>query len=176
MKNRAARRAVRIRDYVQRRAEDLKSLTAQRAELVQEMKDLAGAAETEQRALTQEEDDKFGELDGKVKALDSTIAKLERARDLKLNVLSDTKKEQLKKEEIEERAFESYIRRICGGDVIEERAGEQNLTMGNNGAIIPTTIANRIINTVRDICPIFERATRYNVKGTLKVPVWGKAN
>ena len=176
MKNRAARRAVRIRDYVQRRAEDLKSLTEQRAELVQEMKDLAGAAETEQRALTQEEDDKFGELDGKVKALDSTIAKLERARELKLNVLSDTKKEQLKKEEIEERAFESYIRRICGGDVIEERAGEQNLTMGNNGAIIPTTIANRIINTVRDICPIFERATRYNVKGTLKVPVWGKAN
>lgn len=176
MKNRAARKAVKIKNYVQRRAEDLKTLSEQRAELVQEMKDLAGTAETEQRAMTEEEDARFAELDGKVKALDSTIEKLERARDLKLNVVSDHKKEELKKEEIEERAFETFIRKTCGGEVINERAGEQNLTMGNNGAIIPTTIANRIINTVRDICPIFARATRYSVKGTLKVPVWGLAN
>lgn len=176
MRNKAARKAVKIRDYVQRRAEDLKTLSEQRAELVQEMKDLAGTAETEQRAMTEEEDARFAELDGKVKALDSTIEKLERARDLKLNVVSDHKKEELKKEEIEERAFETFIRKTCGGEVINERAGEQNLTMGNNGAIIPTTIANRIINTVRDICPIFARATRYSVKGTLKVPVWGLAN
>ncbi len=176
MRNKAARKAVKIRDYVQRRAEDLKTLSEQRAELVQEMKDLAGTAETEQRAMTEEEDARFAELDGKVKALDSTIEKLERARDLKLNVVSDHKKEELKKEEIEERAFETFIRKTCGGEVINERAGEQNLTMGNNGAIIPTTIANRIINTVRDICPIFAKATRYSVKGTLKVPVWGLAN
>ena len=48
--------------------------------------------------------------------------------------------------------------------------------MGNNGAIIPTTIANRIIKAVKDRCPILAGATIYNVKGTLKVPVWGKAN
>lgn len=176
MKNRKARRTVNVKNYVQRRAEDLKSLNEQRVELVQEMKDLANTAETEKRAMTEEEDARFNELDDKVKALDSTIKKLERARDLRINAVSDTKKEELKQEEIEERAFESYIRKICGGEVIEERAGEQNLTMGNNGAIIPTTIANRIINTVRDICPIFERATRYNAKGTLKIPVWGLAN
>ena len=41
---------------------------------------------------------------------------------------------------------------------------------------IPTTIANRIIKAVKDRCPILARATIYNVKGTLKVPVWGKAN
>ena len=123
MRNKAARKAVKIRDYVQRRAEDLKTLSEQRAELVQEMKDLAGTAETEQRAMTEEEDARFAELDGKVKALDSTIEKLERARDLKLNVVSDHKKEELKKEEIEERAFETFIRKTCGGEVINERAG-----------------------------------------------------
>lgn len=176
MRNRMARKAVKVRNYVQRRAEDLKSLNEQRAELVQEMKSLAETAETEKRAMSEEEDSRFNELDEKVKALDATIAKVERARDLKLNVVSAEKKEALKKEEIEERAFEAFIRRSCGGEVVEERAGEQNLDMGNNGAIIPTTIANRIINTVRDICPIFARATRYSAKGTLKVPVWGLAN
>lgn len=170
------RRTANVKDYIQRRAEDLKTLNEQRAELVQKMKDLAENAETEKRAMTEDEDAQFDEMDGKVKAIDATIKRLERARDLRLNVVSDDKKDELKQEEIEERAFEAYIRKACGGEAVEERAGEQNLTMGNNGAIIPTTIANRIINTVKDICPIFERATRYNVKGTLKVPVWGLAN
>ncbi len=176
MRKKTARRAVKVRDYVQKRAEDLKALIEQRAELVQEMKDIAGNAEMEKRAMTEDEDAKFDELDGKVKAIEATITKLERARELKLNAVSNERREELKQEEIEERAFETYIRKTCGGEVIEERAGEQNLTMGNNGAIIPTTIANRIINTVKDICPIFARATRYSAKGTLKVPVWGLAN
>lgn len=176
MENKAVRRNVNVKHYLQRRADNLKSLNEQRTELVQEMKDLASAAETEQRAMTEEEDKKFNELDDQIRAIDSTIKKMERARDLKLNVISDSKKEELKQEEIEERAFEAYIRKTCGGEVIEERAGEQNLTMGNNGAVIPTTIANRIINTARDICPIFERATRYHAKGTIKIPKWSKAN
>lgn len=170
------RRKVKIKDYVLRRAEDLKSLTEQRAELVQEMKGLAAKAETEQRAMTKEEDAQFDSLEGQVKAIDLTISKLERARNLQLNTLSDEKYEELKQEELEERAFENYIRSECGGTVLEQRAGEQNLTMGNNGAVIPVSIANRIITTVKDICPIFEKATQYSVKGVLKVPVWGKAN
>ena len=165
-----------VRQYMQYRAEDLKSLTEQRVELVQQMKDLTAAAETEKRAFSPEEDDRFDELDKKVKALDSTIEKMERARDLKLNVTSTEKHETVKQEELEERAFSNYIRRECGATNIEVRAGEQNMTMGNNGAVIPATIANRIITAVKDICPIYSRATMYNVKGTLKVPVWGKAN
>ena len=165
-----------VRQYMQYRAEDLKGLTEQRAELVKQMKDMTSVAETEKRAFSEEEDKKFDDLDKQVKALDSTIEKMERARDLKLNTVTKEKHEELKTEELEERAFANYIRRTCGGENIEVRAGEQNMTMGNNGAIIPTTIANRIISTVKDICPIFSRATRYNVKGTLKVPVWGKAN
>ena len=50
------------------------------------------------------------------------------------------------------------------------------MTMGNYVAIIPTTISNRIIKEVRDRCPILAGSTLYRVKGTLKVPVWGKAN
>ena len=173
------RRKAKVKKWMQRRADDLKSLIEQRADLVQEMNDLTNTAETEKRAFTPEEDTKFDELEGKVKTLDTTIEKMERARSLKMKGAKKDEKEDLTEKEQaekEERAFANYIRSCCGEQVLETRAGEQNLTMGNNGAIIPTTIANRIINTVRDICPIYAKATIYHVNGTLKIPVWGKAN
>lgn len=156
-----------VRQYMQYRAEDLKSLTEQRAELVQQMKDLTSTAETEKRAFSEEEDQQFEDLDKKVKALDSTIEKLERARDLKLNVTSTAKHEGLKQEELEERAFAAYIR----GEKLQERA-DVNLTAGDNGAVIPTSIAQKIIKKVVDICPIYQLATRYNVGGTLSIPYY----
>lgn len=154
-----------VRQYMQYRAEDLKSLTEQRADLVQQMKDLTSTAETEKRAFSPEEDKKFDDLDKQIKALDSTIEKLERARDLKLNVTSTKKHEELKQDDLEERAFAAYIR----GEVLQERA-DVNLTVGDNGAVIPTSIAQKIIKKVVDICPIYQLATRYNVGGTLSIP------
>ena len=47
------------------------------------------------------------------------------------------------------------------GIKVEERDGEQNFDMSNNGAIIPTTIANRVISTVKEMCPILNGATMY---------------
>lgn len=161
------RRKTMTKAFLQIRAEDLKTLMEQRADLVQEMKDLTGTAEEEKRAFTEEEDAKFEELDGKVKALDSTIEKMERARDLKLNVVSGEKKEELKQEEAEERALAAYIR----GEVLKERA-DVNLTTGENGAVIPSSIAQKIIKKVVDICPIYQLATRYNVGGTLNIPYY----
>ena len=69
-------------------------------------------------------------------------------------------------EEQETRAFENYVR----GVVVNERDGE--LTKTANGAVIPTTIANRIIKKVFDICPILEKSTKYNVKGNLDLPYY----
>lgn len=71
-------------------------------------------------------------------------------------------------EEADIKAFAGYIRSMVG-----KTATPQNITMGNNGAIIPSTIAKRIINQVKEICPIFSGVTMFNVKGTLKIPVYG---
>ena len=161
------RKKVITKQYMQYRAEDLKGLTEQRAELVKQMKDLTSTAETEKRAFSPEEDQKFEDLDKQVKALDSTIEKLERARDLKLNVTSTAKHENLEKEELEERAFAAFIR----GEKLQERA-DTNLTTGDNGAVIPSSIAQKIIKKVYDICPIYQLATRYNVGGTLSIPYY----
>lgn len=164
------RKKTNARTSIQYRAEDLKTLIEQRADLVQEMKDLTEKAETEKRAFTEEEDTRFDEIDKELKKIDSTIAKMERARDLKLNVTSNQKKEkdeQKEKEDLEERAFEAYIR----GTALNERA-DTNLTVGDNGAVIPTSIAQKIIKKVHDICPIYQLATRYNVGGTLNIPYY----
>ena len=151
----------------QKRAEDLKTLVEQRAELVQKMKDMATTAENEQRAFSEQEDAEFESLSEQIKNLDSTIKKIERARDIHLNVVSDEKKEETKKEELEERAFEAYIR----GN-LTKRAGDINLTAGENGAVIPTSVANKIIKRVEEICPIYQMATRYTVKGNLTIPYY----
>lgn len=66
----------------------------------------------------------------------------------------------------EERAFANFIRGI------NLNTRENNMTFGDNGAVVPTTIANRIIKKVYNICPILERSTKYNVKGTLELPFY----
>ena len=147
----------------------------QRNEKVAEMKALIGAAKTEDRAMSEEETTKFESLDTAIKSLDATIKMEERARELSLNVVTDEKKAELTVEQMEERAFESYIKSECGV-FVENRSGEQNITLAANGAVVPTTIANRVISAVKEMCPIFAKATIYNVKGTLKVPTWGLAN
>lgn len=150
----------------------LKELSEQRADLQEEMQAIIDAAKGETRAMTDEEQTKFGELEKKIKAIDATIEAEERAA--KINKKSQNTAKKDDEATVEERAFENYIKRQCGLPV-EVRAGEQNLDMTNNGAIIPTSIANRVITKVSEICPILAGATRFSVKGTLKVPVYGKS-
>ena len=151
---------------------NMKALIEQKNEKLAQMEALLSAAETENRAMTEEEAAEFDRLEGETRALTDTIGRAERAREMEMQPSGKGGEGAGGQESAEERAFASYIL----GDESERRAGEQNMTMGNNGAIIPTSIANRIIRAVRDRCPILAGATRYNVKGNLKVPVWGKAN
>ena len=160
------RKRINIDRTIQFRAEDLKSLEEQRNEAVQAMKDITAKAETEKRAFSEEETAQFDELEKKVKNLDASIERMQRARDLNLNVVDDKKKVELKKEEIEERAFENYIR-----GTLEERA-DANMTFGDNGAVVPATIANKIIKKVHEISPLYNLATKYSVKGKLEIPYY----
>ena len=149
----------------------LKALLEKRAELQQKMDELVAKADKEERPLDEEEISEFDAAEKEIRAIDETVAREERARNI-VNPPEPKNGDELSQEEIEERAFCDFI----AGRVMEIRTGEQNMTMSNNTAVIPTSIANRIIKEVKDRCPILAGATMYNVKGTLKVPVWGKAN
>lgn len=76
--------------------------------------------------------------------------------------------EEAEKAAAEERAFEAYIR----GNAMNSRDTDVNLTPANNGAVIPTTIANKIIKKVYNICPILEKSSKYNIKGNLDIPFY----
>ena len=85
---------------------------------------------------------------------------------------SEEKKRSMEQRAIEEqerKAFEDYIR----GAVLNERAN--NMEKSDNGAVIPKTIADKIIRKVYDICPILDKSSKYNVKGTLVIPYYDES-
>ncbi|WP_249168645.1 phage major capsid protein [Alkaliphilus sp. B6464] len=144
----------------------LKNLTEQRNDKVTELQSILDAAKAETRAMTEEEMTKFTSLEKEIKNLDETIAAETRAKGLE--ILEDTKKDKTIEERamVEERAFENYVRGI-----VEQRA-DVNLTTGDNGAVIPSTIANKIIKKVYDMSPIYQLATRYDIGGTINIPYY----
>lgn len=153
---------------------NLKALEEKRADLQARMLELAtvteGAEGVEARALSDEEKAEFEQIENEIRSIDDSIAIAEKARKVLDSKPAGNETED--RAAAEEKAFVDYIL----GRTSELRTGEQNMSMTNNGAIIPTTIANRIIKTVKELCPILAGCTMFSVKGTLKIPVWGKAN
>lgn len=145
-----------------------KALEEQRADLLLEMNKLLEGAKAETRILTDDEEKRFEEIKKEIKKIDTTLAAIEEERTLQGTKPTVTQKE--KKEEVEERAFANYIK-----GVVETRA-DVNLTPGNNGAVIPSTIAKKIIKKVHDISPIYQLATKYNVGGTLSIPYYDETS
>lgn len=158
------------------RAENLKELAEQRAEYVAEMQKIVDEAKEEKRAMDEDEKSKFDELEKKIKSIDATIAAEQRARELSLKVITPEKQkktqeeEQRAQEEAEERAFIAFVK----GQPVEERAGEIQLTQGNNGSIVPTHIANKIIKKVKDMVPYMTICEVINTNGKLSVPVYSE--
>lgn len=151
---------------------ELKYLTEQRAESQEEMQNILNTAKSEKRALTENEISKFNELKKLIMEIDATINAEEEAREMNIeekkkeNLENEEKKENQESEK-EERAFVDFI--ITG----EERAASPGMSYGSNGAIVPTTIAQKIIEKVKELSPIYDKVEKFNTKGTLGIPVYG---
>ena len=136
-----------------------KALEEQRNDLLSQCQSIIDTAEAEKRSLTEDEANRFAENENQIKTINETIER----EDKEMN-----KNEQRNEVEIREaKQFVDYVR-----GVIENRA-DANLTTGNNGAIIPHSIAKKIIMTAYDMCSILRDATKYNTKGSLAIPVYG---
>lgn len=164
------------------RAEQVKSLEEKRGSLVEEMDSIINSAKAELRAFSDDENSRIEAIEKEISGLNGIISAERRASEIKSEILpsveakadnSDTgKTDNSAPTEAEVRAFSNYVRSCLGEPVIETRA-DSNLTLGENGAVIPVSISQMIISKVKEICPIFSGATMFSVKGTLKVPVWG---
>ena len=138
----------------------MKELIEKKFDLISQAQDLVNKAKLEKRALTPEEAEEFEKLKADVEAIKKTINIEEEANMLEEK---EIKEEVVVEGNQEERAFENYVR----GMIVNERAGE--LAKADNGAVIPTTIAKKIITKVYDICPVLAKSDRYNVKGNLEL-------
>lgn len=147
---------------------DLKKMLEMRTQKLAALKTLIEKAKAEERAMNQDEITSFEALETEIRELDKTIAALEKTRELTESEPQVPVEEE--KRSVEERDYEVFDALIRSE---ETRAGE--LTKGENGAVIPTTIANKIIEKVVEICPIFQDSDRYNVKGTLSIPYYDES-
>lgn len=150
-----------------------KKLTEQINDLHTRAEAVLNAAKAEGRPLTEEEKEQVRGLKAQSDALRETLALEESVRSMGIEAAEQRREEAAggeaetrSAEAADEAAFDNYVR----GYRLHERAGE--LTKGDNGAVIPTTIANRIIKRVYDICPILQRSQRYSVKGNLDLPYY----
>jgi len=147
---------------------NLKELMEKRNDLVEQMRAMTGSIVEEKRAFTAEENEKFEGLRKEVDALDASIEAVKDTESRSLSVIETGAAENT--QTVEERdiaSFAAYIRSEAG--LVQKRAAS-NMTKSDNGAVIPKTIARKIIDKVKDISPLFRDAEHFNVKGTLSIP------
>ena len=156
---------------------NLKQLIEKRNELVEKVNALFAKAETEQRALSAEEISTYESATKEIKDIDKTMKLADESRSYANAPKSKEEQEKRQAEEqyaLECRAFASYLRENITS--YKEERSEVNFTKTNNGAVIPKTIANKIIETVENICPIYAMATKYRVNGELVFPVYDETD
>lgn len=153
-----------------------KALMEKKNNLITRAEEVLNTAKAQNRELTEAEAEELAEIRDNVRRIIKSLGikrDFEELEDRKPDEAKEEETEDEKEKEVEAaetRAFENYIR---GYAVSNERAA--NMTLTDNGAVIPKTIANKIIRKVYDISPILQRSSKYNVKGTLSIPYYDES-
>lgn len=143
---------------------NIKALEERKVDLQTQMSTILGTAKAEKRSLTPEEETDFTNCENEINEINETIEREEK----KMN--TNTNAEIREIEQRESKQFVDYIR-----GVIENRA-EGNFTTGDNGAVVPKTIAKKVIMKAYDMSSILQNATKYNTKGQLSIPVYNEGD
>ena len=144
-----------------------KELIERRNEKVSKMESIVNTAKAEDRLVNAEETAEFENLKNEIADIDKTISMNEEVNNMSLKKVPEAM-ETKPVADIERKQFENAIRGIVN---------EDTPTMPTDGQVmIPKTIWDRIIDQVIEICPIFEAADKYFVKGQLVLPKYDKDN
>ena len=159
---------------------NLKELLEKREDLRLQLMEMLDKAEQEKRYLNDEEIASYEKIEKDLNAVKKNIEIMEK-RSIEGKTTDgtgvDTKKKEPDEKELEKREmdlFDSYLRGKVDVESVATRE-DTAFKKGDNGAVIPSSIANKIIEKVIDMCPIYHDATRYNAKGTLSIPYYDTA-
>lgn len=145
---------------------NLKKMREKRNEIIAAMEAVVNAAAAEERSLTDDEITAYNGRRDELTRIDATIAALENVRSAERN--EEHQPEGDEKLTPEERSLVSFLRGEIRVDV--------NTTKTNAGAVIPTTVADRIVEYVKNVSPIAEYATRYEGIGKITIAYEDDAN
>lgn len=137
----------------------MKEMLEKQNDLKNQAEEIVNTAKAENRAVTDEEKNNFDSIMDEIKAIENTIEMEEKVNKMENK---EVKVENLTKEQMDVKAFASIIRNYSNTAT--------EMTKGDNGAVIPATIARKIIDKVVEISPLYASATKYNSKGTLIIP------
>ena len=151
---------------------NLKALFEKRNALITKLDEMVKSLENDKgevRAFTDDEMNEYNNGKAEVEALTASINAIKETRAEEIDIPAegapaDTTE---KRAADEYRMFEEYLR----GKPVEVREGA-NWTKTDNGAVIPSTIVNKIIDKVNEISPVYDLATKYVVGGTLNIPYY----
>lgn len=153
----------------------MKKIIEKRNALVEEIEVLVNTTKTETRAFNETESARFEELKTEIKGLDEVLKadkeqrEFQKVEDKQEEEIEDGKEERemdnTEKRELEIREAEEKV-------FVDMISGKRALDIANNGAIIPETVANRIIEKVKELSPIVAMATIFNEGANLKFPVY----
>lgn len=135
----------------------MKEMLERQNDLKNKAEEIVNTAKAENRAVTEEEKNNFDSIMKEINDIENTIEMEEKLNNMETKEIKVEDKISLEEKEVHE--FANYIRNAA-----------TQMTKGENGAVIPTTIANKIIAKVVEISPIYASATKYNAKGTLVIP------
>ena len=141
-----------------------KELMEKRASLISEMNELTDGIAKEARAFTDDEQKEFDSRRDEVKRIDASMAAAEELRALNVETAIPEKKGTEEEEQV--RAFANILR----------QRDDANITKTDNGAVIPTLVAKKIIDRINDISPLFGAAEKFNVKGNVVIPYVDASN
>ena len=145
-------------------------------DLIKKAESILEVAEKENRELTDAEAQELAEIRDDVKKIKDILGITDELDEARACGVEKEESRSLKAEESQEeiekreyKAFDAYLRN-------ELSTRTNNLTESANGAVIPTSIAKKIVSKVYDICPILARSTKYNVKGDLIIPYYDETS
>ena len=154
----------------------IKALIEKKNDLITRAEEVTEAADKEGRDLTEDELKEVENAEAEVRSIEKQLNARNAVKSMAKEIVTrdEGEKAEETEEEAETRAFAAHIRELYGQ--MNTREDLKPLTKGANGAVVPQTIANKIIRKVYDICPIAERATKYTYNGTLNIPYYAEDN
>lgn len=139
-------------------------LEEQRNLLLEKMEELTTLARQENRSFKQDEIKKFEEYRTEINDIDRQLQAQNHGFGIMVPVRgTGADLETRAKQDKEERAFLDYI---VKGDMRSLSAS------GSGGAVIPTSIASRIVDKMVQMSPLLQRATIFRTNADLSVPVF----